>query len=553
MAETVLSGVPAAPGAGAGPARVLAGAAGGPERPAPAAGGDELVLARSSLAAARASLEATAARLRADGRRAEAEIVEAGALMAADPALDASVAARVADGRAAVAALLEAAEDHAARIAALPDETLAARAADVRSLGRRAARLATGAPALGTAAGCVVVADDLGPADVAELDEDVAAIALAAGGPTAHAAIVARSLGIPMAVGLGPRVLDVREGDVVAVDGDLGEVALAPSPQRVAEARAAARARHVPAADRDAPAITTDGERVRVLVNVAGPAEVRVGLLAGAEGIGLLRTELAFLEASAWPTAAEHHRLLAPVLEALGPGLPAVVRVLDFGADKTPPFLAGAAQRGIALLLAAPDALRAQLAALDDADGDVRVLLPLVEDPAQVEAVRALTTRPVGAMVETPVAVAAAPALAAAADFLSIGTNDLSAETLGADRFRSGAAPAHHPAVLRHIAATVAAAGRTPLEVCGEAASDPIALPLLVGLGVRDVSVGAARVAAVRRWVRELSAARCAALARRALECSDAAEVEALVVQLRDAPGEGGDRLGRVGALGAQH
>src|SRR5438094_880816 len=193
----------AALAAGAGPARVLAAPG---ER-----GGGGLEQARAALAGARAGLEATAQRLRAGGRETEAEIVEAGALMAADPALDASVAARVAAGSGAAAALLEAAEDFAARIAAVPDERLAARAADVRSLGRRAARLAAGAPeTAAVGAGCVLVADDLGPADVAELDAGVAGIALAAGGPTAHAAIVARSLGIPMAVGLGPPVLGRR-------------------------------------------------------------------------------------------------------------------------------------------------------------------------------------------------------------------------------------------------------------------------------------------------------------------------------------------------------
>jgi phosphoenolpyruvate-protein kinase (PTS system EI component) len=212
--------------------------------------------------------------------------------------------------------------------------------------------------------------------------------------------------------------------------------------------------------------------------------------------------------------------------------------VLDFGGDKTPPFLAGTAQRGIALLLGAPEALRAQLEALAAARGDVRVLLPLVEDPAQVEAVRRWTALPVGAMVETPAAAAAADALAAAADFLSLGTNDLAHATLGTDRFGSGHAPAYDPAVLRHIATTAraAAAARTPLEVCGEAASDPVALPLLLGLGIRELSVGAARVATVRRWVRALSAQRCAQLAERALACADAAGVEALVGMDGDPP-----------------
>jgi phosphoenolpyruvate-protein kinase (PTS system EI component) len=411
----------------------------------------------------------------------------------------------------------------------------------------------------------VLVAEDVGPADVAEHEDGLVAIALAGGGATAHAAIVARSLGLPMVVGLGPRILEVAPGTEVVVDGDAGRVLTSPSAEEAGGTRArmarSARARSTEQERRELPAVTTDGRMLRVLGNAAGAAEVRVALAAGAEGIGLLRTELAFLDARAWPTEAQHHRTLAPVLAAAG-GAPVTVRLLDFGGDKLPPFLHGRRERGIALQLSAPEALGAQLAALAGAvagGAPVRVLVPLVEDPAQLRAVRAglPAHAEVGAMVETPAAAARAQDLAACCAFLSIGTNDLTHAVLGSDRFAGGSAPAHHPRVLAAVArvAEAAAAAGIPLEVCGEAASDPVAMPLLVGLGVDELSVGAARVGTVREWVRRLSAAEAARLARRALRCRESGEVAALVRAALggrlDEPGDAGrERVeGSVGAI----
>jgi phosphoenolpyruvate-protein kinase (PTS system EI component) len=571
MSGALLRGAPASPGVAAGPARLLH----APPHAAPVGpGGDpdaERALAHVALAAAGAALEATAARLRADGRGDEADMVDAGALMAADPALEQAVGAALDDGLPAAAAIARAAEEHAALIAALPDEHLAARAGDVRSFGRRAATLAAGDDGAGSsasAAGAVLIADDLGPADVAELD-GVAAIALARGGATAHAAIVARSLGLPLVVGLGDAVLAVTAGETVVVDGAAGAVTVAPDPATTARAHqrmAAAAARRAAAeAQRGLAAVTCDGRSVRVLANAAGAVEVRAGLAAGAEGVGLLRTELAFLDAGAWPTEDDHRRLLDAVAAALGPGRTLTVRLLDFGGDKTPPFLVGAPERGIALLLAHPDALHAQLRAIARCagDADLRVLLPLVATPGEVDVVRAGLPpgTAVGAMIETPEAAAAAEAIASRCAFLSIGTNDLAHATLGTERFAGGSAPAHHPRVLSEIARTARAAraAGVPLEVCGEAASDSIALPLLVGLGVDELSAGAARVGAVRAWVRALDAADARALAAEALTCDTADAVAALVRdRLEGLLDEGDDeraevvdRGGGVGAVGA--
>jgi phosphoenolpyruvate-protein kinase (PTS system EI component) len=452
---------------------------------------------------------------------------------------------------------------------------LAARADDVRSLGRRAARLARGeGDEPGAADGVVLVADDLGPADVAELADAAVAVALAHGAATAHAAIVARSLGLPMVVGAGDALADVAPGATVVVDADAGAVTVAPdaavesAAREAMAAREAARARE--AAERDLPAVTRDGHRVIVLANAASPAEVRAGLEAGAEGVGLVRTELGFLDAPGWPSVEAHRRFLQPILGELA-GRTANVRTLDFGGDKTPPFLAGRPQRGLALQLEAPEALRDQLQAILEAGRDtaLRVMLPMVEGPVPLLAARGLLLEAVdvtpgvempllGAMVETPRAAAAAHKLALRADFLSIGTNDLASATLGADRFSESDAVAHHPRVLALIDRTVRAADAAGVfvEVCGEAASDPVAAPLLVGLGVAELSVAPARVGTVRRWVRALSHDDLQRLARRALAAGTAQEVEALVRPLwpllDEALDQGGEPLdggGRVGAL----
>ena len=549
MSERVLSGAPASPGLAIGRARVLSHPSEepardpGPTRPASA----EAEHARESLRQAAAELEEIAAGLRDEGRPDDAEIVETGVLMAADPLLRSNVTAAVMEhGRSASAALIETTEEEAAVIASLPDTLLAARADDVRSLGRRAARIAAGLPdAGGNGSSFILVAEDVGPADVAEHGEQLAGIALSSGGVTAHAAIVARSLGIPMTVLAGPELLKVADGTSIVVDGGEGTVVLEPSTARSELAGAAtgdrARVRARERADSSLPAVTTDGHRLSVLVNAATPAEIHAGLAAGAEGTGLIRTELAFLDAPGWPAREQHIRMLAPLLGGLA-GRTATVRVLDFGGDKIPPFLRGEERRGMELLLAYPGALRAQLAAIVEAAGaeaELRVLLPMVRTPDDVRITRAILDTvsggvSLGAMIELPEAADAATQIAAHCDFLSIGTNDLTHTTLGTDRFADGKAPAHDPQVLGHIANTARAAkaAEIPLEICGEAASDPLTLPLLVGLGANELSVGAARVGAVRAWVRALDHAETQKLAGRALEAADAAEVERLVQPL---------------------
>jgi phosphoenolpyruvate-protein kinase (PTS system EI component) len=342
-----------------------------------------------------------------------------------------------------------------------------------------------------------------------------------------------------MVTGLGPDLLAVAQGAPLVLDGDAGRVLVDPPEDRQAAARdataARAAARRAAIEARSLPAVTTDGRALTVLANVASAAEVRAALDAGAEGVGLLRTELLCLDAARWPSEAEHRRALRPVLAPLA-GRVATVRVLDFGGDKLPPFLAADddGSRGIALLLRHPSALEDQLAAILAEGGGcrLRIMLPMVDDASQVTAVEELLARArartcvetgsLGAMIETPAAVADAPAIAERAAFLSIGTNDLTASTLGVDRFAAGPARADDPRVLAAIARTVDAGHEAALtvEVCGEAAADPVMVPLLLGLGVDELSAGAARVGELRAHIRSLSLDACRTAARAALEAA---------------------------------
>ncbi len=520
MGERALQGVSAAPGITFGRAVVLDRAnsrATGLVREADREA--EAERARGALRLTATDLEGIAADLRRAGRGDEADIVETGVLMAMDPELAARVETLTLEtGREAADALREAAEEMALELSLLPDPTLALRADDVRSIGRRAAAHLQGA-ARRISEG-VLIAVSLGPADVAELAPTVRGIALSGGGVTAHAAIVARSLGLPMVVGAGAGLLEIEEGEEVVVDGDRGLVVRKPEPERAALARDDAHrrrtARETAIARRLEPAETQDGRRIRVLANASTVAELEEASRQGAEGIGLMRTELLFLEATRWPSREEQVKVLRPVLARMF-GQTATVRLFDFGGDKTPPFLRGISARGIEVLLNAPAEMRTHLAAVVEAGSgaDLRLLVPMVTKPDDVRAVRAMLDTvleghgmpKVGAMIETPEAAEGAVDIAKLCDFLSIGTNDLTQLVLGLDRERSRKAPVMDPRVLGLIARTVRAGRRAqiPVDVCGEAASDASSLPVMVGLGVDELSVAAARVGQVRQWIRDLS------------------------------------------------
>jgi phosphoenolpyruvate-protein kinase (PTS system EI component) len=483
----------------------------------------------------------------AGGRGEEAEILAANRLMAEDPALLAEVE-QLAETNPASVAVAQATERHANLLAALDDPYLAARAADIRQLGKRAVRILVGAPTIPQPEQpSIVLARDLGPADVAELElaeGRILGIALAEGAATSHVAIMARALGLPLVVALGHELLQADDAETVVLDGDNGVAVLSPTvlvrerAERAVESLR--RERQELAATRGLPSVTTDGHPVRLLCNAVTAAEIAAGLEAGADGVGLLRTELAFLEAHEWPSVPDHLRVLEPALAVLE-GRTATVRTLDFGADKTPPFLEGIVERGLALALARPSAFLAQLCAILRAGSEtqLRILLPLVESASQFETARSLLEEALfevdwsgpppqlGAMIETPAAAEQAGEIAAVADFLSIGTNDLVQYTLRLDRELplATAQAAADPKVLDlivRIAEAAHAHGRT-VEVCGEAAGElPVAV-LLVGAGIDELSASPARIDALRGVVRSISAREAAGAVQSALAARSAA------------------------------
>jgi len=515
------------------------------DRPVPALSGPlDPGRVEAAFRAVAADLTRVAAHARAQGRHAAADIVGTGVLIATDPGLldaawRASCSDRPLDG------IRDAVEGYARTLEALPDEALRERAADVRQVGRRVVeRLARAGTAGRPAGDFVLLADELGPADLLEqLGQGLVAAVAVRGGASSHAAIVARSVGLPLVIGVDAEILSLPDHTSLLVDADTGAVIADPPPAELFRAGAAlVRAGQriaALAADRDRPHLTADGQPFQLLCNVASDTEARVGRERGADGIGLLRTELPFVHSGHWPTGPEHRRALRPVL-AEAAGWPVTVRLLDFANDKVPPFLDPDAA-GLSALLANPQALTAQLDAVLDLGRGVqlRIMVPMVTTAAELRAVRAAvaavtaTAVPVGAMVETVAAVQAIDELCAVADFFSIGTNDLTAEVLELDRTDPRARPelAAHPRVLDLVARTVTGArlaGR-PVSVCGDAGAHPTTLPLLLGAGVRDFSVAGARLDESRYRLRGLDASACAELFAEALAARDADETAELV------------------------
>jgi phosphoenolpyruvate-protein kinase (PTS system EI component) len=517
MSERVLAGLAVSGGVAVGSAFTLS-------EPGEDPGVDGPEAAVAALARVADELGRTAARLALQGRTVQAEIIEANRMMAEDPALIADVI-ELADGLPAARALRTAIERRADVLAALDDPFLAGRAADVRELGRRAVRALTGVGAAEPPPQpSIIVARELGPAELVDLrleEGRVLGIALAGGSATSHAAIMARSLGVPMTAGIGDDVLNVAAGELLIVDGAAGTVVLSPGPealvrfQRAAAREAKERARL--AFGRGQPTVTAHGRTIRLLANASTPAEAAAAFDCAAEGLGLVRTELAFLDAADWPTEDQHEDALAATLSVFA-GRVVTVRTLDFGADKTPAFLRGRGGRGVALTLEHEDALEAQLVGILRAGAStrLRIMLPLVESPVQIVAVRRLLRRAartagrpapqLGAMIETPAAALGAHELAIVSDFFSIGTNDLVATTLGFDREKGDASPltAADPAVVELMRRTIDAAHEAGItvEICGEAAGEPELTPLLIGLGVDELSVSPARLDAVRDAIR---------------------------------------------------
>ncbi|MCK4153303.1 phosphoenolpyruvate--protein phosphotransferase [Ralstonia pseudosolanacearum] len=559
-----IGGIGASPGLAIGTVHVMQpGVSAIPDHPVPLATGGDLL--DRALADTRAELAALARDTAARLGEAEAGIFKAQAELLGDTDLMTLTCQAMVEGHGVAWSWHHAVERLAERLAALGNPLLAARAADLRDVGRRV--LGHLDPALrGTAQAlpdgpCILVAQDLSPSDTAALDtRRIAGIVTAQGGPTSHTAILTRTRGIPAVVAAGPAVLDVASGTQAIVDGSGGQLYLDPDAAAVAGAEAwlredAARAQREQA-ERGLPARTRDGHAVEIAANVNLPAQAIEAVTLGAEGVGLMRTEFLFLERDHAPDEDAQHEVYAAMLGALG-GRPLIVRTLDIGGDKQVPHLNLPKEenpflgvRGARLLLRRPDLMEPQLRALYRAacgGGPLSIMFPMITSLGEVIALRAACERiraeldapavPLGIMVEVPAAALLADQLAEHVDFFSIGTNDLTQYTLAIDRQHpdlAAEADSLHPAVLRLIQLTVQGAARHGrwVGVCGGLAGDPFGALLLTGLGVHELSMSPRDIPAVKARLRDAHVRQLTELAGQALACASAEDVRALEATL---------------------
>lgn len=439
------------------------------------------------------------------------------------------------------------------------DPILAGRAVDLSDVGQRVLRHLVGSAENRQVLSnepVVLIAEDLTPSDTAELDHDaILGFCTARGGPTSHTAIIARSLGIPAVVGAGEEVLNIPDGTQCILDGSSGKLYLKPSEKDVQAAKdlqqQLQRQQDEANASRFAPATTTDGHRVEVAANINRAAEARQAVAAGAEGVGLMRTEFLFLGRDAAPSEDEQFEAYRDMVRALE-GRPLIIRTLDIGGDKEVPYLnlpkennSFLGVRGIRLCLARRDLFIPQLRAIYRAAayGPINIMFPMVATLEEVEQARAITEQvrqelnapslPLGIMIEVPSAAILADHFAREIDFFSIGTNDLTQYTLAMDRLHpqlARQADALHPAVLRMVEKTVQAASKAGkwVGVCGGIAGDPKGAVILAGLGVSELSVSVPSIAEVKAQIRSLSFAEMERIAQQALQCHTAAEVRSL-------------------------
>lgn len=443
----------------------------------------------------------------------------------------------------------------------LPDPRFAERAGDLLDLELRLQWQLCGAEPEAPLPphGAILVAEDLMPSEVAALDlARVVGLATARGGPTSHVAIIAASRGLPALVALGEGLLLVEEGTPLVLDADGGALEVAPEAHRLVsvramiEARAARRAAAMERAHEEGR--TSDGTRIEVFANLGKLSEAAPAVAGGAEGCGLLRTEFLFLDRQSAPDEDEQTAQYAAIADALE-GRPLVIRLLDIGGDKPAPYLPIAPEenpamglRGLRVGLARPDVLATQLRAiLRAAQGrPIKIMAPMVARVAELRELQGVAAAQaallgvelpeIGVMVETPAAAVMADALAAQCAFLSIGTNDLTQYALAMDRGNPAVAAGLDgldPSLLRLIGQTCAGGARHGkwVGVCGGLASDPLAVPILIGLGVTELSAAPAMVAEIKALVRSVDVADCRSLAARVLEAEGAAQVRALAAE----------------------
>ena len=452
---------------------------------------------------------------------------------------------------------------------ALDDAYLAARADDVREVGNRLLRNLTKTPYEAfkhLPEGAIIIAEELTPADTALLDpKRVAGFATAIGGAQSHTAIMARSLELPAVLGIPELLTKVKSGDPLVIDGYTGRVVIHPNRERLLqyERRSAEIEQEQKQLSRlrKLPSMTTDGRRIGLYANLELPREVENAIAAGAAGVGLLRTEFLYMNRPTLPTEDEQYEILREIVEGMN-GRPVTIRTLDIGNDKLAPALKdhmvetanpALGLRAIRLSLRHRDLLDAQFGAMlrAGAHGPVRILLPMISAVSEVKQTRVALEQvakrlkkrgvkiadplpPLGIMIEIPGAALAADALAQCSDFFAIGSNDLTMYTLAIDRGEEQVAHLYnplHPAVLRLIqfATEAALRGRIPISVCGEIAGDPKFAPLLLGLGIQELSMAVGNIPRIKQRIRSLDFAAAARCARIIMEQTDSGRIAMLL------------------------
>lgn len=561
--KNILKGIPAAPGLAHGKTVIVSEL----ELEIPnyeiSDSGDEIQRMMAAIEKAQQQLIEIKEEVEARSEKNEAEIFEAHRMILEDVALIDRAKKSINEGTNAEKAWMDAIEFFAQMMEQIPDETLASRALDIRDVGRRVLGLMLGISAGRSALTepSIIVGDDLTPSDTVSLDKDlVLGFITARGGPTSHAAILAKAFGLPAVVGLGEAILELPEGTLVLVNGEKGEVVVEPNEAEVkdfekreqvvksklAKAREAAQA----------PGMTADGERVEIVANIGGVVDAPLAIKNGAEGVGLFRTEFLYLDRKSLPTEAEQIEAYVAVFEHYH-DMPVVVRTLDIGGDKTIPYLDLPTElnpflgwRGVRMLDGAEDIFKEQFRSLLQAAGitgaDLRIMVPMVSGIAEIRAAKSVMEKmraelesedkPVpekvqfGIMVEVPSAALLADKLAKEVDFFSIGTNDLTQYTLAVDRTNHKVAylaDPLNPAVLRLIKKTIDAAHAEGkwVGLCGELAGQPLAAPILLGLGLDEFSMSPALIPEIKHVMRKLHRKECADFANKVLDKVDHEEV----------------------------
>jgi phosphoenolpyruvate-protein phosphotransferase len=566
LEQIELRGIAAAPGLALGPVFRLRKQAITISRQVGASPAEELLRLSSARHQAREEIQALQAHAAATISQAEGAIFEAHLTFLDDPGLLEEVEDLLQKSGCNVEyALAEVLDQYSTMLAESGDPLFQARAADLQDIKQRLVRILSGATNAGFALPAqpgIILAHDLLPSETVQLDRtQTLAICTAAGGATSHVAILARGIGLPAVVGLGERLLEIADGTLLAVDGTTGQVFVSPSDEQRAQFEqqiATEQQQQQEALSRaHLAAITSDGVQLAVLANISSVVEAHEAQRNGAEGVGLLRTELLFIDRASPPSEDEQVQTYRAIAEALG-GQPIIIRTLDIGADKPVDYLTQPPEanpalglRGIRLAAAYPELFHSQLRAIWRIGPGyrIKVMFPMItsieeigQARAMVGAARAellaegvpiLDRLEIGIMVEVPSIAILATQAAPLVDFMSIGSNDLTQYSLAVDRTNAAVSPlsdALHPAVLNLIAITAQAghAHNCPVGVCGELAGDPAATKLLLGLGVTSLSMAPAAIPGIKATLRGMSAREAVQRAQQALLVPTAAAVRAI-------------------------